>query len=196
MEDEELAGQILEIALKNKPQTVEELVRSVQQISKVPKERIVSCILKLQENGKISSKLGMEKEKREVSSSFARFLKSTNALWFWTVVISASFLLMMILLFGSDQTTLYVVVRQILGGAFIILYPGFSFVKAISPSKKSSLVEVVVFSLAFSFAFTAIIGFILNYTPFGINTVSTVTSLYALILLFSSVGIVREYFEK
>lgn len=138
----------------------------------------------------------MEDKKHKVYASFFRFLTSTNALWFWIIIISASSLLVMILLFGSNQTALFLLVRQILGGAFIILYPGFSFVKAILPSKKSSLSDVIVFSLAFSFAFTTIIGFMLNYTPFGINIESTVSSLYALILLFSSVGIIREYLEN
>lgn len=194
MQNEKLAEQILEIALKNNPQTVEELIRLVQEVSEASEEQIFSCVMKLQEKGKFTLELSMEKE--EVPPSFARFLASTDALWYWTTVFSSSFLLIVIFLFGNNQTMPYILVRQILGGAFVILYPGFSFVKAIFPGRKMSYMEILVFSLAFSFSFTAIVGFMLNYTPLGVKVESTVSSLYALILLFSCVGIAMEYSKK
>ncbi len=72
--------------------------------------------------------------------------------------------------------------RIILGLPFLLFFPGYVLITALFPRKNQlGTVERVVFTLGFSVAVVALIGLILNYTPWGIGLYSTLVSVSAFI---------------
>ena len=126
----------------------------------------------------------------------SRFLTSANALWFWIIVFSSSFLFVALFWLDLEQLVGGVLIRQLLGGAFMLLYPGFSFLKAVRPFEKPSVLENLVMSFLFSVVLTTILGFALTLTPYGVTLTSAFTGSYLLIILFSPVGLVRDYLAQ
>ena len=81
------------------------------------------------------------------------------------------------------------VFRIILGLPFALFFPGYALVAAVFPGHAGAgNILRFTFSLALSFALTAIIGIILNYTPFGINLHPMLYTLTALTLAASLVA--------
>jgi uncharacterized membrane protein len=94
--------------------------------------------------------------------------------------------------------------RFALGIIFVLYLPGYTFIKALFPSKvptKTSsenldTIERVVLSLGMSLALTPIVGLILNYTPWGITLTPITLSLLALTVIFATAAILREHQTK
>ena len=91
-----------------------------------------------------------------------------------------------------------------MGTIFVLLLPGFAFLKTLYPSKvpiaasseNLDTVERVALSLGLSIALVAIDGLVLNYTPWGIRLMPITLSLLALTMVFATSGIIREYQTK
>jgi uncharacterized membrane protein len=83
--------------------------------------------------------------------------------------------------------------RVIFGLPFILFFPGYTLVLALFP-RNDSIDSIERFALSFglSFAITALIGFGLNYTPWGIKLMPVLYSQTVFILLMSAVAFWRQ----
>ena len=83
--------------------------------------------------------------------------------------------------------------RIVLGLPFILFFPGYALIAALFPEKKSlDLIERIALSFGLSIAITPLIGFGLNYTPFGIRLDPILWSLIAFNTALGITGIWRR----
>jgi len=101
--------------------------------------------------------------------------------------ILALLLIIIIALFSSN------VLRTILGLPFLLFFPGYTLMVALFPKKGDlSGIERVALSFGLSIAVTALVGLILNYTPWGISLYPILLSLVLFILVTSATAYYRR----
>jgi uncharacterized membrane protein len=87
------------------------------------------------------------------------------------------------------------IIRSIFGFIFAIFIPGYVLVFTLFPTKKTdkgiSVLQRTTLSLGFSIAIVSLIGFGLNYTPWGIQLESVSFFLIYFVLIFSFLGYYR-----
>jgi uncharacterized membrane protein len=85
------------------------------------------------------------------------------------------------------------VARVILGLPFLMFFPGYTLTAVLFVKKEGmSNIEWIALSFGMSIAVTALIGFGLNYTPWGIRLESVLYSMTAFIFATSTIAIVRR----
>ncbi len=85
------------------------------------------------------------------------------------------------------------VLRVILGLPFVFFFPGYALITALYPAKKSlSTFARIALSFGFSLVVTALIGLILNYTPWGIRLYPSLISLFIFNLIMSAIAWLRQ----
>lgn len=85
--------------------------------------------------------------------------------WDLSAIIVLSFLLVLFIFLLPDNPG-----RIVIGLPFILFFPGYSLIATLFPEKASlDLIERIALSFGVSIAITPLIGFGLNYTPFGIR---------------------------
>ncbi len=83
--------------------------------------------------------------------------------------------------------------RIVLGLPFILFFPGYALIATLFPEKKSlDLIERIALSFGLSIAIVPLIGFGLNYTPFGIRLDPILWSLIAFNTALSVAGMWRR----
>ena len=79
--------------------------------------------------------------------------------------------------------------RIALGIPFLLFIPGYTLVEAFFPRREGmDAIERIALSFGFSIAVVPLIGFILNYTPWGINVEPVLYSVSAFILITSTIA--------
>ena len=201
---DEIDQHIIQIVKEKKPEDVKELIKLVQEKFPLPKQKILSRILYLQDKEKIRLKsnetVGTEK--------LANYLRSSQTYWYWITIILTSTTALLVFTIPENAFPL-VYLRYVLGTIFVLWLPGYAFIKALFPQtlpfaralahslgtteKNLDTIERVALSLGMSIALVPIIGLLLNYTPWGIRLTPTVLSLTALTIIFATAAIVREH---
>jgi uncharacterized membrane protein len=97
-------------------------------------------------------------------------------------------LILIILLFPSN-----IILRIILGIPFLLFVPGYTLLAALFTKKKEmGGIERLALSLGLSVAVVSLIGFILNYTPWGIRLEPILYSVASFILITSLIAWLRR----
>jgi uncharacterized membrane protein len=87
--------------------------------------------------------------------------------------------------------------RYFFGSILILWLPGYSLIKALFPAKMSSgRIEATVLMILMSLVLVSVVGFLLNYSPWGINIISVTLSLSSLTIMLLTIGTIREYCAK
>jgi uncharacterized membrane protein len=108
--------------------------------------------------------------------------------WDLTLIVLLSLLLVVFISFLPENP-----LRIAIGLPFILFFPGYALISALFPERKSlDLIERIALSFGVSIAIVPLIGFILNYTPFGIRLEPILYSLAGFIILFSVVSMYRR----
>ncbi len=108
--------------------------------------------------------------------------------WDLTIIVLLSLLLALFIYLIPDFPA-----RIIIGIPFIIFFPGYALVATLFPEKKSlETIERIALSLGLSIAVVPLIGFGLNYTPFGIRLDPILWSLILFNVILSVLGIWRR----
>jgi len=187
---------IFSIVKKENPENVEKLIKLVKIRVNVSEQEILKRILYLQDQGKLT----FEQPIVSFPHTFKNYIFSHQAYWYWiTIVLSLSAALSTFTIPENVYPAVYA--RYVLGTIFVWLLLGYSFVKALFPSKvpvptKSTeldLIERVALSIGMSIVLVIINGFVLNYTSFGIRTTSVTLSLLMLTIAFAVAGVIREF---
>jgi len=108
--------------------------------------------------------------------------------WDLVAIVALSLLLALVIYFLPDNA-----LRVVLGLPFIQFFPGYALITTLFPERGSlDLIERIALSFGLSIAVTPLIGFGLNYTPFGIRLEPILWSLIAFNLVFSVAAFYRR----
>jgi len=109
----------------------------------------------------------------------------------WLVVITTVATLLSIYILPESMP--WGIVRIIAGGVFVLFAPGYALVQLLFPKKEMDLIERVAFSIGLSLAVVPLVGFLLNYSPWGIRLDPIVVSISALSITLASASVYRRY---
>jgi uncharacterized membrane protein len=196
--DQQTLNQIHEFIIvtvnKNTPKTTNELVDLIQQKYPLSEKEILKILTKLKDENEIH----FTKITKQPATSSHLF--SRKSLWFWLSIAIAIATVAAVFVVPENAYPL-TYARQLLGSIFVLFLPGFVFLKALYPSnvpiatssENLDAIERAALSLGLSIALTAIVGLILNYTPWGIRLTPITLSLFAFTIIFAAVALFREY---
>ena len=187
----DLDNSIIQILSHEHPETIKQLIKLVHAKNKISEQKIIERILLLQDQGKI-----ILKDQFPISYTLKDYIISVHSYWYLALVVLATFTVILILINLENIPVIgniFIYIRYIFGSIFVLYLPGYSLIKVLMPEKVEDLVERVALSIGMSLAIVAINALIINFTPWGISTVSLTISLLALTLIMSTIAIVREH---
>ena len=191
-EKESFEASLVRLLKELKPESLEMFAKRAEVELRISEREIINSILKLQAEGKIELKAREKTPSEKTDSSLRR-----RALkWYGITVVFLVMTTAVVLVIPEDSYPA-AVLRQIFGSIFVLWWPGFGLVKALFPSdsQRQTLTswEQVAVGVCMSIAVVAVVGLILNYTPWGVRLVPLVISLFSIAMLLATVGVVREY---
>ena len=180
---------IMQTITYKQPRTVYQLIRLVQQAYPIfSEQKITERILYLQKQ----RKLILKENPAPPPSTLKGYLFSSKATWYWTITILS--LATTTIIFTVPEGAYPInYVRYLLGSVFVLFLPGYSFIKALFPTKDIDNIERTALSIGMSLAFVPITGLLLNYTPWGIRVTPVTLSLLALTIILTATAAIREY---
>ena len=125
------------------------------------------------------------------AKTFSNYIFSTEARWFWAIVI-ATLVTSLIVLLGFDDKSPLIYVRYTMGLIFVLFLPGFSMLKPF-PDKQLDFFEMLAFSIGISLALVPLVVQPLNFTPVGIGVSSVTLSILIITLFFSILAGIRGF---
>jgi len=180
---------IVNVATKESPETVEQLVKLVQQKYPLSEQEIIECILRLQNQGKLI----LEEHTARLPRTAEGYFLTKQATWYWVIIALAITTIALVFTVPEDAYPI-VYARYVLGSIFVLCLPGYSFIKALFPAREFDSIERVALSIGMSLALVPITGLLLNYTPWGIRTTPIALSLLALTITFATAAVMREFY--
>ena len=189
---------IIEVINEKKPQSVEHLTKMLKENFDLTEEEIMESVLKLQAKGII--KLDNQATN---SMSLETYLKTGKAIWYWMTIIAGAITASMVFTI-SDAAYPWFFARNVLGIIFVLFLPGYAFTKALFPTNvlaKTSMenletVTRLALSIGMSIALVSIIGLLLYHTPWGLDLVAIVASLFAFTLVSATIAVIRTARQK
>jgi len=185
-------------------ENVQQLIDTVQAVSRRSRQEILGRILYLQREERIR----LKPPQTPKPEGFTSYLGSTQARWYWLTVALTIVTVLVIFTVPEDAFPL-TYLRYILGSIFVLWLPGYAFIKALFPqnlplahalarsldtSEKSlDTIERIALSLGMSLALVPMVGLLLNYTPWGIRLEPIVLSLLAMTTIFATAAVIREH---
>jgi hypothetical protein len=109
----------------------------------------------------------------------------------WLVAMSTAATLLSIYIL--PESIPWSIVRIIAGGVFVLFVPGYALVQLLFPKKEMDLIERVAFSIGLSLAVVPLVGFLLNYSPWGIRLDPIVVSISLLSIVLAFASVYRKY---
>ena len=190
---------IIQIAKEKNPENVTQLIRLTKEKLPLPEKRILTHILRLQEKGKIQ----LQPHPTRTPEKLATYLRSNQSYWYWTTTILTLTTVLVIFVIPENAFPL-VYARYVVGSIYVLWLPGYTFIKALFPTKVPiqtgsedlDKIERVALSIGMSIALVPIVGLLLNYTPWGIRLTPITISLLALTITFATAAIIREHQTK
>ncbi len=185
--ESKLSGEIETLILKRSSTETIPLKRLVREMSEelaCQSDKIISEIIKLQADKRILI--------REPTpyKTLRQYLLSPISLWFWGVVLTT--LVSLSLVFASSGWALYL--RFVFGGLLVLLLPGYSLLGLLYFRKDDlDYMTRLALSLVLSLALATLVGFALNFTPFGITLPATALSLGALTIALQVLAAFRRF---
>jgi len=197
--EEKLTQTILRLIKEHNPTDTNQLITLVIGELPLPREKITDHIIQLENEGKIT----LKQQPQPTPPNLSTYIKTKNALWYWTTITLAAVSTIMVFMVPENAYPI-IYARYLLGTIFVWILPGYSFIKALFPTKvpvptnsnELDLAERVALSIGMSLVLVIINGFILNYTPFGIRTNYVTLSLFTLTITFATAAIIREHETK
>jgi len=121
---------ILKVVAKEKPENTEKLKQIMQQQQGINPELTTQVLLELENEGK----LRFEKPETPTPASVKEYVFSQKALWYWGII--ALSIATTISVFTIPESTYPIAyVRNVLGIIFVLILPGYAFIKALFPAK-------------------------------------------------------------
>ena len=195
-DDTALTPTIIQLIKDKKPRTVQQLVDLAKDETSIAEPKIIEHVLQLQNQGKIT----LKELPTQPPQKLATYLKTKEAHWYWITLILVMATALTVFTVPENAYPL-VYIRYVLGTIFVLWLPGYSFTKALFPTKSTNKeyaenlesIERIALSIGLSLALVPMVGLLLNYTPWGIRLTPIVLSLVALTTIFATAAIIREH---
>jgi hypothetical protein len=179
---------LIQLIEDKKPKNVQELVNLAKEETSIPEQKIIEHVLQLRRQGRIS----LRELPAQPPQKLGIYLKTKETYWYWITLILIMATTMSVFTIPENVYPL-VYLRYVLGTVFVLLLPGYSFIKALFPKKELDNTERTALSIGMSLALVSITGLLLNYTPWGIRTTPITLSLLALTIAFATAALIREH---
>jgi uncharacterized membrane protein len=126
------------------------------------------------------------------ADTLTKFIKDFYlSMTLWLVAISTCVTLLAVYVIPDVMP--WSIVRVISGGVFVLFIPGYALVQLLFPKKEMDMVERIAFSIGLSLAVVPLVGFLLNYSPWGIRLDPIVASISALSMVLALASVYRRY---
>ena len=189
---------ILTVIKEKKPQSVKQLTQLLKERINLEEEKIIEYVLKLKAEGVI--KLS---DRPIQILSLATYLKTGESVWYWTT-IAIGMLATTLVFVVPESAYPWIYARNFLGVIFVLLLPGYAFIKALFPNNVSSKpyvsglnsIERFALSIGLSITLITIVGLILYFSPLVFDLTTIVLSIFGLTLILATAAIIREYRAK
>jgi hypothetical protein len=183
-----LTVEILKVITEKNPQSVDELVDMLKDITDLREKQILDLVIKLQAEGVIKLEESNRPPSRTLKGSF----------WYLLTILSGLVTVASVYVISpGDYPLAYV--RNIFGLFFIFFMPGYAFVKAFFPQSTGlgvranlEFIERTTLSVGMSIALSAIIGLALYFLPTHLDLSAVVVALFIFTAIFSTVGLLRR----
>jgi hypothetical protein len=125
-------------------------------------------------------------------SGFMDYILSPYSLSYWLLLIYMAFQAYFILWMPQVYPLVYV--RIIVAAVFLLYVPGYTLIEVLCPkTKELERLERIGLSIGLSVALIPLVGFMLNYTPWGIKLESSLISISLLTTVLGFVALYRKY---
>ena len=125
-------------------------------------------------------------------TNFLHYLISQYSLWFWA--LSAFLGVTVFTIYLMPQVYPLVYLRYLCGALLVLFLPGFTLIETLYPKVEDlERLERLGLSVGFSISLVSILGFILNYTPWGIRLEPILMFMMLLIFVLSFIALYRKY---
>jgi len=170
------------------PRNVKELVQLVQEQADATLEDIEKEVKNLHRKGLVALE-----EPTHHKEKFRSFLSPRNSRWFW-ILISASILSFISILFIPETGTPLSYIRYIFAFVFVAFLPGYCLTETLFPREDAlDIIERFTFSIGLSFAVTALVGLFLSFTPISLTLATALPALGSLVIALAVVALIRKY---
>lgn len=188
---------IIKIIEEKKPESTRQLINFVKKEVEIREEELFKIIKDLEDEKKIQFNEIVFPE------SVIDYLFSFRGAWYW-IILSLSILTTLFVFTIPDNLVPQIYARSVLGFLLVLYLPGYTLIKAIYPisvpyetrSIMLDNIERIAFGIGLSLAVTPMLGLILYYIPWGLNLAPTTLSFLAVIAVFSTLAIWREYHAR
>ena len=127
------------------------------------------------------------------TATFVQYLAHWEMNWGVYAALAIS-LATILTIYAAPTSIPFMVLRWILGSAFVLFIPGYAAVEALFPrSREMDSIERIALSVGLSLALVPLVGLILNYTPWGITLLPIVISLSVLTTCLVGIALARKY---
>jgi hypothetical protein len=186
---------IVQLVAEKRPENVQQLVDFAESELSVPRNKIIECVMQLQDGGVITLK-----KPASASTSLLGYLGTSKASWYW-MALTLSMATSIVAFVVPENAYPFGYARILLGLLFLLFLPGHSLVRAVFPRTKSvgkqadgmDDVEMIALSIGLSLAFVPMVVLLLNYTPWGITLTSIILSLLAFTVVCATIAVAREH---
>jgi len=126
-------------------------------------------------------------------TSFSKYLEEWEKnLWYYLTLTISLLTLVVAYLIPSDSILVFL--RWGFGLLFVLFVPGYTFVEALLPDAAPLRgLDRYAVSVGMSLVLDMLIGFLLNYTPWGLELVPAVVSLAAISIISATVALLRKF---
>jgi hypothetical protein len=186
-EEEKTEPNVLEDDLIWHPgDTVYNIVKNISSAKGLPIEETAKGLYRAVEEGKVRL------IDPSPPQSFLAYITSFYTIWFWIVFGFVGLVMASIYIFPQTYPIVYL--RYTTGTLFILFMPGYVLIEALYP-KAGELEKLERFALdiGLSLAVVPLVGFVLNYTPWGIKLDPIFSSLSILVIILGFFGVYRKY---
>lgn len=184
--------ELIEKSLKSKhPATVEQLAQIVLSGKPAEETDFVATVKSMAKDGSIV----LQAPSYEIESVLDFLLTLTLSGWFW-LAISVTALAMTVVTLIPDLFPINAL-KWIFGSVLVLYLPGYGLSRLLFPrSSEFDELERFALSVGLSLATVPLIGLMLNYTPWGINSVPIALSLGMLSTASIVVAASRQYLSS
>lgn len=179
---------ILDVLEQKQPNTVRELVHTVQEQVDATPEDIEKEVKRLHQNG-----LVFFEEPAGQKENFTGFLSPRKSRWFWLTIV-LSLLSFASIIFIPETGTPLSYLRYIFGFVLVAFLPGYCMTETLFPKEDAmDLIEKFTFSIGLSFAIAALVVLFLSFTPFGFTLATALPTLGSLVIVLAVVALILKY---
>ncbi|HDQ05863.1 MAG TPA: DUF1616 domain-containing protein [Candidatus Bathyarchaeota archaeon] len=179
---------ILDVLETKQPRNVKELVQLVQEQADATLEDIEKEVRNLHRKGLVA----LEEPARH-KGGFGGFLSARSSRWFW-IAIGVSVLSFISILFIPETGTPLSYVRYVFAFVLVAFLPGYCLTETLFPREDAlDVIERFTFSIALSFAVTALVGLFLSFSSLSLTLATALPALGSLVIVLAVVALIRKY---